>query len=367
MSDSNQPGAAHSRTLRFPEGLTRNAYLLVVLVPLLLPLGYALRTKTGMSVLFAWVPVLTLFGALPVVDVLLGRDRRNPDPRGAGTYPDVIVPLLAAGVQLAVLTWGIASVRGAWGRWPALAIVGFVLSLGVLGGVVSINVAHELIHRQRRGLRALGGVLLSSVLYPGFKIEHVRGHHAKVATPEDPASAPRGSTVYSQVPRALVLNTARAFSLARRVAEDRGRKLPWLLHELSLLWAVALGFALGAYLLAGPLGLAVFVAQGLVAASLLEVINYIEHYGLRRKELAPSVYERPSLHHAWNTDYWLSSVILLQLERHADHHVHASRPFSGLQTVDEAPQLPLGYAAMSLIALVPPLFHRLVHPRLPQR
>jgi len=103
-----------------------------------------------------------------------------------------------------------------------------------------------------------------------------------------------------------------------------------------------------------------------VAASLLEVINYVEHYGLRRRKLDGERYEPPSVAHSWNADFWLSNAILLQLQRHPDHHVHPTRPFSELQTVADAPQLPLGYSALTLVAFCPPLWRRLIHPRLPE-
>jgi len=141
--------------------------------------------------------------------------------------------------------------------------------------------------------------------------------------------------------------------------------LAWLQHEMTAWWLLTIGLAWLAWIYAGGTGLLVFVVQGLVAASLLEVINFIEHYGLRRKLIREGKYEPPAIQHSWNADFWLSNAILIQLQRHPDHHVHPTRPFTQLQTIPAAPQLPFSYAALSLIAFVPPLWRKIIHPRLP--
>jgi alkane 1-monooxygenase len=250
------------------------------------------------------------------------------------------------------------------GEWSIAALVGWTVSLGDIGGIAAINVAHELIHRRNRFLQGLGGLLLSSVLYPGFKLEHPKWHHVKVATPDDPSSAARGTTVYTQVPRAMVLNTIQAWRLAAGDAGKKGRAAPWIWHELTAWWLISLCMALLATYFAGMTGLIVFLCQGLAAISLLEVINYIEHYGLRRKLIREGRYEPPAIRHSWNADSWLSNIILIQLQRHPDHHVHPRRPFTQLQSIHEAPQLPFGYAVLSLVVFFPPLWRKLIHPRL---
>jgi alkane 1-monooxygenase len=344
---------------------TRHGYWLLVLLPLLMPVCYVLREVSFLTDWFAWIPVLTLFGILPLFDSLIGRDPSNPDKTGSSFYPVVFIPLASALVYLGVLIWSLFIVNREAGSWSVFTLVGWAISLGDIGGIAAINVAHELIHRRSRRQRGLGGVLLSCVLYPGFKLEHPKWHHAKVATPDDPSSAPKGSTVYGQVPRAMVLNTVMAWRLAVQGARRSGRWFSWFSHELSLWWLLSIALVLFAYHLAGPTGVLVFVVQGLVASSLLEVINYIEHYGLRRKLISEDRYEPPGIAHSWNSDFWLSNAILIELMRHPDHHIHPSRPFNQLQSIPEAPQLPLGYAALSLIAFIPPLWRRIIHPRLP--
>lgn len=343
---------------------TRHSYWLLVLLPLLMPAGLALRALPGMGSLFAWVPLLVLFGLLPVLDVLIGRDAVNPDTGKSSSYPEVLIPVAVSLVYIPVLAWSVWIAGTRSSDWSTIALAGWTLSLGDIGGIAAINVAHELIHRRKKSLQALGGVLLSCALYPGFKLEHPRWHHVKVATPEDPSSAAKGTTVYGQIPRAMFLNTIRAWRLAVENASEQGRALPLIQHELTGWWLLSLLLAVLAVTFAGLTGLVIFICQGLLAISLLEVINYIEHYGLRREMIREGRYEPPTIEHSWNSNFWLSNVILLQLQRHPDHHIHPGRPFTQLQNVREAPQLPSGYAALSIIALFPPLWRKLMHPRL---
>ncbi len=347
--------------------LTRHSYCLLVLLPLLMPASLALRDWSGMSNLFAWLPLMVLYGALPLLDLIIGRDRLNLDPGESATFPDVFIPVSTALVYFPVLAWSIWVVGEFASEWSFLSLLGWTLSLGEIGGIAGINVAHELIHRRTRSLRVLGGLLLSSVLYPGFKIEHPRWHHVKVATPDDPSSAAKGTTVYGQVPRAMLLNTIRAWLLAVDNAREKGRAWPWVWHELTVWWLLSSCLILLAAYIAGITGVIVFVCQGLIAISLLEIINYIEHYGLRRKLVAEGRYEPPAISHSWNADFWLSNIILIQLQRHPDHHAHPGRTFSRLQSIEQAPQLPLGYAALSLIAFIPPLWRKLIHPNMMQK
>jgi alkane 1-monooxygenase len=347
--------------------LTRHAYWLVALLPLLMPAAWAVRGLPGMAALFAWIPLLFLFGLLPVLDTLIGRDASNPEIEPGGAYPDVLIPVAASFVYILSLFWSLSIVGRESAGWNMVALLGWTVSLGNIGGVVAINVAHELIHRRNTWLQRLGGLSLSCVNYAGFKLEHPRWHHVKVATPEDPSSAPKGSTIYTQVPRALLLNTIRAWVLAVENARERGRALPVLNHEMTAWWLLSLALFCLCWAIWGSTVAWVFIFQGLAAASLLEVINFIEHYGLQRDKKPDGRYLPPSIEHSWNADFWLSNTILLQLQRHPDHHVHPTRPFSQLQTLPEAPQLPLGYAALSVIAFVPSLWRRIIHPRLPSR
>jgi alkane 1-monooxygenase len=214
--------------------------------------------------------------------------------------------------------------------------------------------------------QAGGGLLLASVGYATFKIEHVLGHHAWVATDRDPSSARLGESVYAFVPRAIVLNVANAFRLQAARLRRKGIAFWSWRNELIAWSAITAAMGLAAIAIGGVAGLAFFAGQALVAVVHLEMVNYIEHYGLRRGTDAAGRTERVTPMHSWNSSYFLSNAWLFQLQRHSDHHANAGRPYYELEHHESAPQLPGGYGAMMLVALVPPLWRALIHPRLPE-
>ena len=274
--------------------------------------------------------------------------------------------LAAVPAQGAVLLW--SGRHFALTDFGPLGTAGWLLSQGIVGGVLAINVAHELIHKDAAYERFAGGLLLTSVGYHGFKIEHLRGHHVHVSTPEDASSARFGQSLWHFLPRALLRNTRNAWRLETERLGRQGRRWWSADNELlrwSLLWAA---FAAGFGLWLGTEGLAFFLAQGVFAACALEIINYIEHYGLERQRIGQSHdgqprYERTTHLHSWNSDYLLSNLLLFHLQRHSDHHETARRRYQALIHHADSPQLPGGYAAMFLLALCPPLWFRIVNPR----
>lgn len=341
------------------------AFLLVFVVPALMPAAAWLGTATGRPDLMAWFPLLFLFVLLPAADYALGHDPVNVAPereREVALRPWFKALTLAClPVQLAVLAWSAHWFVHA-GFGPA-GVAGWLLSQGVVGGILAINTAHELIHKDGRLEPAVGGLLLASVGYHGFKIEHVRGHHVHVSTPEDASSARFGQSLWHFLPRALWRNTRNAWRL--EAVRLRGLGLPALHWRNEMIgWTaawLALAGAMTAWL--GPVGLAFFLLQGLFAAGSLEIINYIEHYGLERRRGPDGRYERTTHLHSWNSDYALSNLLLFQLQRHSDHHAFPKRRYAILRHHADSPQLPGGYAAMFVLALVPPLWRRVVDPR----
>lgn len=341
------------------------SFLLAYLVPALMPLSAWLGLRFGRSDLFAWFPLFALFVLLPLADYAIGIGRDNPTPREAvaleaSTWFRVLT-WLCLPVQLMLLAWSLGYVVDA--RLGTSGMIGWILSQGVVSGVLAINVAHELIHRDARFERGIGGLLLCSVGYQGFKIEHVRGHHVHVSTPHDASSARRGQSLWHFLPRALFRNTRNAWRLESSRLRQRGLAALHWRNELLGWTLVWLALCASAFALGGSAGLGFFVLQGLLAAVSLEIINYVEHYGLERREVAPGRYERPHRLHSWNSSYRLSNALLFQLQRYSDHHETPRRRYPALRHHDDSPQLPGGYAAMFVLALFPPLWFALIDPR----
>lgn len=343
--------------------LQQLSFALAFVVPLQLLLAMHWADATQRPDLLAWYPLLFLFVLMPVLDWAIGCHTANIAPeqeRAVGNNR-----LLQAWCLLAVpvqylclylsLDWFNRQALGPAGQ------LGWLLSQGILGGAFAINTAHELIHKNSRIEQWAGRLLLVSVGYHGFRIEHVRGHHVHVSTPDDPSSAPYGMSVWTFLPRALWHNTRNAWRLeAERL---RGLALPVFsrhngMLQDTLLW---LGLVLACHLAFGLRGSLFFIAQGLLAAATLEIINYVEHYGLERRRSADGRYERTTHLHSWNSSFALSNAMLFNLQRHSDHHAYPKRRYGILRHFDDSPQLPAGYPTMFLLALCPPLWRRVVH------
>ena len=343
----------------------RLGFLLVFVVPVLMPTAAWLGHVSGYVDLMAWFPLFFLFVLVPLVDYALGHDAFNPDRAHADTLESEhwfrTLTLATLPVQFGVLAWSGWHFAHA-GMGPA-GSTGWLFSQGIVGGVLAINTAHELIHKDTRTEQFAGGLLLASVGYHGFKIEHLRGHHVHVSTPLDASSARYGQSLWNFLPRALLRNTINAWGLETQRLSRQG--LPWMHWRNEMLqWsAVWLVFAAAATAWLGLPGLVFFMLQGFFAACSLEVINYIEHYGLERRQLGDGRYERTTHLHSWNSDYALSNLFLFHLQRHSDHHETPRRRYQVLVHHADSPQLPGGYAAMFVLALVPPLWFRAVNPR----
>ncbi|MCY7312292.1 MAG: alkane 1-monooxygenase [Pseudoxanthomonas sp.] len=343
----------------------RLGFLAVFVVPALMPAAAWLGQASGLPGLMAWFPLFFLFVLLPLADLALGHDAANPSAQAStkleadGWFRGLTLATLP--VHLALLAWS-----GWFFTHASLGVagsVGWLLSQGIVGGVLAINSAHELIHKQTRLERTAGGILLASVGYQGFKIEHLRGHHVHVSTPLDASSARYGQTLWNFLPRALLRNSTSAWRLeAARLSRLGKRWWHWRNEMLqwSLLWLL---FAAAFTAWLGVPGLVFFLLQGLLSACSLEIINYVEHYGLERRLLEDGRYERTNHLHSWNSDYALSNLFLFHLQRHSDHHESPQRRYQVLLHHEDSPQLPGGYAAMFVLALVPPLWFRLVDPR----
>ena len=329
----------------------------------LFPIAAVLGTAWGGP--WAFLAPLLAGALVPVLDALIGDDTHNPgeeEERRLGAqrrWRAVLYPFVP--VRLGLVLWA-----SHWASHQALTAaewLALVLSVGVVSGGLAINVAHELCHRHSRLEQALAKALWFSVGYLHFHLEHRLGHHARVGTPADPATARLGESVYAFIPRSVIGGYLSAWRLeAARLA---GLGLPVLSPRNQMLWFTGLpvAFTLGLTLAWGPAAGLLYVLQGLAAVLVLETVNYVEHYGLERRLVAPGCFEPVGLQHSWNSSRRLTNYLLLKLQRHSDHHVNPGRRFQVLRAFEASPQLPTGYGGMVLLALLPPLWHRVMDPR----
>ncbi|RSM69454.1 alkane 1-monooxygenase [Actinoplanes sp. ATCC 53533] len=340
------------------------AWPLALLVPLLPFIAYAVWRAAGGAAWSWWIPPLVVFGVIPTIDVLLGDDRVNPPEEIARqlqqqryyrwiTY--LYLPAQYAALVLCCALW-------ARGGLTAAGLAGLVVTVGIVNGI-AINTAHELGHKREAAERWLSKIALAPAGYGHFYVEHNRGHHVRVATPEDPASARLGESFWAFWPRTVLGSLRSAWRLETKRFRLRSRT-PWSWRN-DVLNAWAMTVVLFAALVAafGPRILPFLLLQAVVGFSLLEVVNYLEHYGLRRQRNPAGRYEKVDPRHSWNSDRVVTNVFLFQLQRHSDHHANPLRRYQTLRSFDVSPRLPAGYATMIVLALITPLWRRVMDPR----
>jgi alkane 1-monooxygenase len=347
----------------------RVGYLAPFAVMAIAAASFALWRGAGGPAWLLWLTPLAIFVVVPLLDAWVGADAVNPtDDEARGLAADPFyrgVTLAAVPIQLALVglgAWAFATVE-----MSLAERIGWIVSVGTATGGVGITFAHELIHKQRRVDQLAGGVLLALACYPGFKIEHVRGHHVHVGTPLDNTTARLGQNVYAYLCAAFTMNLPKAWAF--EAARLRAAGLPaWHWRNEVLAWhALMLAIALALHALWGAAALGFFAAQALFGVALLETVNYIEHYGLARERRPDGTYAPVGPDHSWNSNARLTNLLLINLQRHADHHRHARRPYAILRDLPQAPQLPAGYPTMILAALVPPVWFRIMNPRVAAR
>ncbi|TAF29482.1 MAG: alkane 1-monooxygenase [Runella slithyformis] len=342
-------------------------FLLGYSLPLLIVLSYYFG---GPAWTFAGFLYVYLF--VPILDELINRDPYNVEKADfeeltQSRYFDVLV-YSNVYIQYGLLFWG------AWvltfHNLTPWQMGGLVLSVGIFASGI-INVAHELGHRQSAVAQWHTRAALLSVNYMHFTIEHNRGHHVHVATPTDPATSRKNQSILAFWRQTLVGGYQSAWQIEKkRLAREN--KAVWSTAN-EMLWFAVLPVVFFVLLTAAPSLLAgrfvwevpVFlIGQSVFAVLSLECVNYIEHYGIMRREIAPGKYERVNPLHSWNANHLVSNLMLFHLQRHSDHHAFAARPYQVLRHFDESPQLPFGYPVMILMSLVPPLWFSVMNKRL---
>ncbi len=361
---------AHSTV---PDGSTqawrdrkRYLWLIGLVVPSLAFIAIGMWRLTGWGAWF-WIGPVVILGVVPAIDLVAGLDRANP--------PDDVIEALERDRYYRWITYLFLPIQyagfvGAF--WVMthydLSVVdriGIAVSIGCIGGI-GINTAHELGHKKEANERWLSKIALAQSFYGHFYIEHNRGHHVRVATPEDPASARMGENFYQFWPRTVGGSLRSAWNLEkRRIA--RRKQHPWRLSNdvlnawlmSSVLWGAMIA-------LFGPGITPYLVIQAVVGFSLLEVVNYMEHYGMLRQKVGIGErerYERVDPSHSWNSNNIATNVLLYHLQRHSDHHANPTRRYQSLRDYEESPVLPTGYAGMIVLAIVPAVWRRVMDPR----
>lgn len=318
---------------------------------------------TGMEWL-VWSTFIIWYAVLPVLDWALGSDPNSPPPEAIEkleqekyyrylTY--VTVPLHY--VALLVGAWAVANLGLSW-----FGYLGVALSVGIINGL-AINTGHELGHKKTKLERTLAKICLAVSGYGHFYTEHNKGHHKDVATPEDPASARFGESIYRFAMREIPGAVRRAWSSEKERLQRKG-KGPWTL-ENDFLQPLAITVVLyGALIAYFGLGVAPYLFIAMVIAYwFLTSANYIEHYGLLRQKQDDGRYERCKPHHSWNSNHIMSNLVLFHLQRHSDHHAWPTRRYQSLRNFDDVPTLPSGYPGMYALALVPPLWRAVMDHR----
>ena len=339
-------------------------WLLSVIAPFAAPLGPIMYLYTGHTQ-WLWIFLAFFYIGLPVLDFMFGEDKQNPPEQAVPelentTYYRVItyllVPIITLGFLFNVIFLATHDLH--WLHWLAVAITtGSLLGFG-------LNLGHEMGHKKRKFDKALALFTLSLGGYGHFSIEHNRGHHRDVATPEDPATSRMGEHIYEFMLREIPGAFKRAWKLEGERLERAG-KSRWNVGN-EMLQAGAMTVVLYTALIA-IFGLPMVPVLAVVAfwgAFQLTSANYIEHYGLMRQKLPNGEYERCAPHHSWNSNHLVSNLVVFQLQRHSDHHANPARSYQSLRDFPELPSLPSGYFGMFLVAYVPPLWFAVMNPRL---
>lgn len=315
-----------------------------------------------------WVVLLPMYGwvVFALLDALAGRDLDNADPETpeAGLFWYRLITLIWFPIQFAVI-YGLIWYTTRAPHLGSAEVLVLFFGVGVISGTVGINYAHELMHQKPAWERWLADLLLATVLYSHFRSEHLRVHHLWVGTPRDPVTARYNEGFHRFFPRVLwqcprSAWAAESMMLSRRGLSRWHRSNPFWRYGALQAGALALAFAAG-----GWAGVGLFALQAFVAVWQLELVNYIEHYGLTRRHLGEGRYEHVRPHHSWNAAQRASNWLLINLQRHSDHHYKPDRRFPLLQhrPESEAPQLPRGYPVMTVLAMIPPLWRRRMNPR----
>jgi alkane 1-monooxygenase len=331
-------------------------------IPILAILGYFFA---GQRPIFLAFPLIYIFVVIPILDALFGQDQHNP--------PEEVVPLMAADqyyrvllyvglillyAQFLVVAWFLGTHSVPWWAYLTLTLgTGFTSALAILVG-------HELGHKNSALDQLAAQVATGLVGYGHFRVEHNRGHHVSVATPEDCVSARMGESIYRFAAREIPGAVRRGWKLEKERLEKAGASVWSVRNEILMSWGLTWAIAISLIVVFGVVIIPFLIIHYVYAWYGLTQANYVEHYGLLRQKLPNGRYEPTEPRHSWNTNHIFSNLVSFHLQRHSDHHAHALRPYQALRDFPELPQLPSGYPGCFGLAAIPPLWFKVMDPKL---
>jgi alkane 1-monooxygenase len=335
-------------------------YATAFVLPVLVLISFS---TTG---IWSFSALIFSFVLLPILEFFVGKDTSNLDSlqreiASKDRFYDFIL-YLTVPVQICCLIIFLIKFKGDWPDLPTS--IGWISAMGLMCGVFGINIAHELGHRTTKSEQTLAKILLSTSLYLHFFIEHNRGHHRNVGTPEDPASARQGESIYVFWMRSVFGSWLSAWNIVKKERERKKLNVWSLNNEFIQYMIIHTIICLSILIFAGPLAILAFIMAAVIGILLLESVNYIEHYGLRRKKVSEFRYEDVEPIHSWNADFILGRLILFELTRHSDHHWDPSKHYQTLDSIPESSHLPAGYPTMIVCALFPPIWFKIMDKRL---
>lgn len=329
-------------------------YLLAFVMPVLAFVGFELGG------LCSYLTLIFAFGLIPFLEWRWAPNHSNAQAEQAKQKPWFRLLLyLTLPIQL-LLLYSFFEAQFQAKEYP-ITFVGNLTAMGIMCGVFGINVAHELGHSPKIFDRVVARILLSTSLYMHFYVEHNKGHHKWVGTRRDPATARRNETIYKFWFRVIPSSYFSAWEISS--VECRRKNRSWLFHETLVYTFTQILICFGLYLWQ-PLALFTFLIVALLGILLLELVNYIEHYGLTRSMVNENRFEQVAPEHSWNSDHILGRAVLFELSRHSDHHANPERPYQDLRSLETSKQLPFGYPAMMVLALFPRKWFQVMHPLL---
>lgn len=335
-------------------------YLSILILPVTVYISF---TASGWLTI---LPIITFFGFVPLLELFFNPDKENFDKDQEETekanklYTYILYATLP--IQLYFLGWFLVMFQNI--ELTTLEYIGRISAMGLMCGVIGINVGHELGHRNNRFDEFLGEILLLTSLNTHFLPYHNAGHHFNVATPNDAATARKDEALYIFWIRSHFQSYYQAWEAENKRLKNSDRS--WFHHQNRMLIYTICNILLviGIFFFFGITSLLAFLAASIFGILLLETVNYIEHYGLLRKKNEHGRYERVKRTHSWNSDHIIGKLMLFNLSRHSDHHYNGSKHYQLLKSLPESPQMPTGYPGMMLVALFPPLWFKLMNKKL---